>query len=123
MACGRGRLADGTVEFREGAVRVHAYSRYAELGVAGALAAFQFHGNRVASLVLPGSPRYDALEHIGQPCQRIDLVQLRGLEQRRDDRPVLPAGVGTGEQSVLAPQGDGADRALDGVGIEFQTVS
>jgi hypothetical protein len=39
-------------------------------------------------LVPFGMSRDDALQHVRQPCQRIDVIQLGGLDQRRDDGPV-----------------------------------
>ena len=50
--------------------------------------------------MLTGSSRDDALEHIGQPGQRIDVVQPGGLEQRSDDRPMTAAAVGTVERAM-----------------------
>ena len=40
---------------------------------------------------------------------RIDAVEFAGLDQRSDDRPVLAAAIGTGEERILPVQGDWAD--------------
>ena len=45
-------------------------------------------------------------EDVGEVGLRLDAVQLAGLHQAGQHRPVLAAGVGAGEQSVLAVQGN-----------------
>jgi len=42
------------------------------------------------------SSRDNAFKYIGQPRQWLDVVELRGLDQGRDDRPVSSAAVGKG---------------------------
>ena len=42
-----------------------------------------------------------ALEGIGKPSVRVDVVELRGLDQGSDDGPVVAAIVRSGEESVL----------------------
>jgi hypothetical protein len=59
----------------------------------------------------------DSCERGGQPGVGIDTVDFSGLDQRGDDGPILGSGVMAREESVLAVQGDGADRAFDGVVI------
>lgn len=54
----------------------------------------------------------DALEGIGQVGVRVHVVQAAGADERGDDRPMLAAAVGAGEQRVLAAEGDRADGAL-----------
>ena len=61
----------------------------------------------------------DACEHVGEIGLRIDAVQLAGLDQRGDHGPVLAAAIGAREESVLAIEGDRADRTLDGVGVDL----
>src|ERR1700730_8193831 len=61
-----------------------------------------------------GAPRYDAFEHIGEPGQWIDIVQLRRLDQCGDDCPMPPA---------LSTDSDRAHGPFDGVGIELQAPS
>lgn len=39
---------------------------------------------RRVQLVVLGTAGDNAFEHIGQPCQRLDVVQRRGHGQRRD---------------------------------------
>jgi len=72
-------------------------------------------------LVSPGASRHNAFKHIGELGQWIDIVQLRRLDQRGDDRPVSGATVGAGEQGVLAAERHRAHRAFNGVGVQFQT--
>ena len=55
----------------------------------------------------------DLGEDVGEVGVRIDAVELAGLDQRGDDRPVLAAAVGAGEERVLAIEGNRADRSLD----------
>ena len=64
----------------------------------------------------------DGGERRGEPCVGIDAVHLAGLDQRGDDGPVFGTCVMTCEEGVLAVQGDGADRALDGIAVQFDTA-
>src|ERR1700730_14329979 len=64
----------------------------------------------------------DAREDVGQIRERVDVVQLAGLDQGRDDGPMLGASVGTGEQGVLPVERDRADGALDGVVVELDAA-
>ena len=52
----------------------------------------------------------------------IDAVHLAGLDQRGDDGPVFGTGVVAGEEGVLAVQGNGADRAFDGVVVDLDAA-
>src|SRR3954452_19914104 len=71
-------------------------------------------------LVRLGPARDHALEHVGEPGQRLDPVELRGRHQARHDRPVAGPAIGPGEQGVLASQADRTDRPLDDVRIELE---
>jgi hypothetical protein len=51
----------------------------------------------------------DAGDDVGDIGLRIDVVELGGLDQGGEDRPVLGAAVRAGEQGVLAGQSQGAD--------------
>jgi hypothetical protein len=65
-------------------------------------------------------PQVDELgEHIGHPGQRIDAIQLAGLNERRSDCPVLCTHVMAGEECVFSSQSNWPDRALDGIGINL----
>ena len=64
----------------------------------------------------------DLGDDVGEIGVRIDAAELAGLDQRRDDRPVLAAAVGAGEQRILAIEGDGADGALDDVGVDLDAA-
>src|SRR4051794_26885655 len=46
----------------------------------------------------------DASEHIGQPCLRIDVVELGRHDQRGHGRRPVSAALGTGEEPRLSPQ-------------------
>ena len=50
----------------------------------------------------------DPGDDVGQVAVRLDGEQLAGFDQRGDDRPVLGAAVGAGEQGVLAVEGNRA---------------
>lgn len=41
-------------------------------------------------------------ERFGQPSVRVDARDLAVLDERGDDRPVVAAFIGAGEQSILA---------------------
>jgi len=57
----------------------------------------------------------DAGEDICEPCLRIDIVELRGLDQGVDDGSALPAAIRAAEQPSLVTERDAAQRALGGV--------
>ena len=46
----------------------------------------------------------DPGEHVGQDTPGIDVVELAGGNERGDDRPVLAAAVGAGEQAFFLPR-------------------
>jgi di/tricarboxylate transporter len=71
-------------------------------------------------LVRLGPTRDHALEHVGQPGQRLDPVQLRARHQARRDRPVMRPAIAAGEQGIAAPKSDRPDRALDRVGVQLE---
>jgi hypothetical protein len=48
--------------------------------------------------------RDNASQHIGQPGQRLEVIELGRLDQRGDDRPMMPTAVGPGEQRILATE-------------------
>lgn len=60
-----------------------------------------------------------ALEGIGEPDLRVDTVEFGGLDQGGDDGPVVAAIIRTGEKGILAIEGKGSDRPLDGVGVDL----
>src|SRR5712671_4149593 len=93
-------------------------------GVAGfrSLNRFPVPWQQRVQFVPPGAPRYDAFEHIGEPGQWIDIIQLRRLDQCGDDCPMPPAAVGPGEQGVLTTESDRAHGSFDGVGVELQAA-
>ena len=48
----------------------------------------------------------DLGERVGEIGLRIDAAKLAGFDKRGDDRPVFSAAVGTGEERILAIEGD-----------------
>src|SRR6202161_2397598 len=61
-------------------------------------------------------PEVDELvEDVGDVGLRLDVVELAGLDQRRDAGPVFGPLVMTSEERVLAIENDRADAALDNV--------
>jgi hypothetical protein len=63
-----------------------------------------------------------ALEYVLEIGEGLDVVELGGGDEGADRRPAVGAAVGSGEQVVLAAERDGTDRALDGVGVEFDAA-
>ena len=61
----------------------------------------------------------DPGEDVGEIGVRLDPVELAGFDERGDDRPVLAAAIGAGEERVLAIERDRPDGSLDGVGIDL----
>ena len=48
----------------------------------------------------------DFVQNIGEPSLRIDIVHFAGFDQRGVDCPLSRAVVRTGEQMILAPEGN-----------------
>ncbi len=53
---------------------------------------------------------------------RLCGVEFAGLDKGGDGGPVFYAGIVTGEEGILAVQGDGANGPLDGVVVEFDAA-
>jgi len=51
----------------------------------------------------------DHSQDVGEIGERIDVVDLAGLDQGRDDSPVFGATVGSGKERVLATELDATD--------------
>ena len=64
----------------------------------------------------------DPCDDVGQIGFRIDGVEFGGLDQGRQHGPVLSAAVRSGEQGVLAVQGQRPDGALDGVVVDLDAA-
>ena len=64
----------------------------------------------------------DAVDDVGEVGLGIDVVELAGLDQRGDRRPVLAAAVGAGKERVLAVEGERPDGALDDVGVDLDAA-
>ena len=64
----------------------------------------------------------DAGNDVGEVKIRVDAVELRGLDQRGDAAPGDAAFVVTGEECVLAIEGDGADQVFDPVGVDLDAA-
>jgi hypothetical protein len=56
--------------------------------------------------------RGDGCHGTSQIAMRFNPIEFAGLDQRRDDGPVLRAGIVTCEERVFAIEGDGTDCAL-----------
>jgi len=54
----------------------------------------------------------DAAEYVGEPGQRVDVVELRRHDQRGHGRSTVGTAFGTGEQPGFASQGKAAQRAF-----------
>jgi hypothetical protein len=64
----------------------------------------------------------DCGEGICQPCVGIDAAHFAGLDQRGNGGPVFSAGVMPSKEGVFAVQGDGTDRAFDGVFVDLDAA-
>ena len=60
----------------------------------------------------------DAGEHVGEIVLRVEAVELGGFDQRIECRCTAAAGVGAGEQVILAADRDAAQRPLGGIVVE-----
>ena len=63
-----------------------------------------------------------ALEHVMQVRVGFDVVHFGGLNERAERRPARPAAIRPGEQMILAPKCNRADRALDWIGVELDAT-
>jgi hypothetical protein len=63
--------------------------------------------------------RDDAGDHVREVGLRLDADELAGLDQGRNDGPMLGACVGSGEERVLAGERERADGALDDIGVDL----
>src|ERR1700745_507429 len=54
----------------------------------------------------------DPGEHVGEPCLRIDVIELGCLNERQHDRRALTTAIGAGEQPRLPPKSNSAQFAL-----------
>jgi len=61
-------------------------------------------------------------EDVGGSGQRIDAVELAGLQQRRDLRPAGGAAIVTGEECILTRTSETANRALDRIAIDLDAA-
>lgn len=64
----------------------------------------------------------DPGQDVGEIGERIDVVDLAGFDQGRDDSPVFGATVGSGKQLVLATELDGTDRSFDRIVVELDAA-
>ena len=69
-----------------------------------------------------GTSRDNSFQHVGQPGQRIDLVQLCGLKQCGDNRPMPPTAVGAGKQCILASESHRPHGTFDSIGVQLQAA-
>jgi hypothetical protein len=78
----------------------------------------------VANIVeaVGGVPVRNVFEHVLEIGEGLDVVELGGGDERADRCPAFNASVGSGKQVVLATERNGADRALDGIGVEFDAA-
>ena len=63
-----------------------------------------------------------SFKHVSEPGVGFNAVELGGLDQRADDRPAFAAAVGAGEEMVLAPEREGANRAFDRIVVDFDAA-
>src|ERR1700722_13752520 len=63
-----------------------------------------------------------AFQNVPEIGERLNVVELGGGDERTHRCPSSGSAVGSGEQVVLAAEGDRSDGALDGVGVELKTA-
>ena len=61
-------------------------------------------------------------ENVGEVGLGIDAVQLAGLDQRGEHRPVFRPLVAAGEEGIFSGEGNRAHSALDGVGVDLDAA-
>ncbi len=64
----------------------------------------------------------DRLECFGDVGGRVDVVELAGGDDRREQRPVFRADFMTGEERIFSGQADWPDGVLDRVRVAFQSL-
>lgn len=64
----------------------------------------------------------DAVEGLGKPGPRIDVVHLRCLKERCDRRPSPSTSVAAGEETVLSRDRLGRDCTLNDVAVELNAA-
>jgi len=67
-------------------------------------------------------PLCDGSENSWQISVGFDSDEFAGLDQRGDDGPILRASIMSCEECVIAVQGNGSDRSLDGIVVELDTT-
>ena len=65
--------------------------------------------------------RRNPAQHVADPVLGINSVQLAGAQQRIEHRRSLRGCMRARKQVVLSPDGDGPDRALHGVVVDFDS--
>jgi hypothetical protein len=63
-----------------------------------------------------------AREHVLEIGEGLDVVELGGGYEGADGRPAVGAAVRSGKKVFLSAEGDRPDRALNGVGVEFDAA-
>ena len=63
----------------------------------------------------------DRLECFGDVSGRVDVVELAGGDDRREQGPVFCPDFMTGEERIFSGQADWPDGVLDRVGVEVET--
>src|SRR5277367_3309472 len=76
-------------------------------------------GQQLVQLMALGAAGDDALQHIAQPGQWIETIQLRRGEKRGEDRPVAGTMFRTRKEVVPPSERYRAHRALYGIRVDF----
>ncbi|MNN59161.1 hypothetical protein D3C81_1742580 [compost metagenome] len=64
----------------------------------------------------------NVLKHVGQIGLRVQVVEFGRTDQAVNRSRSFSAGIGTGKQVIFATQCDGAQRALGGIVVDFDTA-
>src|SRR5215468_5889082 len=83
---------------------------------------FPSPGQQRTEFVGFGLARHNALEDIAQIGEGLDRVKSGRLDQRGEGGPALGPAIGAGKEVVLGAELDRADRALDGIRIDFDAA-
>lgn len=71
---------------------------------------------------MPGRMIGDAAEHIGEVVLWVDAAELGAFDQRVDGRGATTAGIGAGEEVILAADGDAAQGPFGRIVVERQAA-
>ena len=75
---------------------------------------------QLLKLVAFGAAGDQTFEHVSQPDERLDAIQLRRADQRQGDGPMVCRAVGSTEQRILASNRHPLHPAFNNIGVDLQ---